>query len=135
MRHHPALRCLARTVVALAAIAAFASPARAWFTVGHAKVARAAVRALPAEVPQFFRDGAFRVGEAAVDPDLMKDRNLVALRAAEDPAHFLDWELIAGMPLPADRWAFIAQVSERKVVPNNVGILPYSLLESVQRLT
>lgn len=135
MRHHSALRCLLRTVAALAAIAAFASPARAWFTVGHAKVARAAVRALPAEVPQFFRDGAFRVGEAAVDPDLMKDRNLVALRAAEDPNHFLDWELIAGMPLPADRWAFIAQVSERKLAPNNVGILPYSLLESVQRLT
>ena len=135
MRHHSAIRSLLRTVVALAAIAAFASPARAWFTVGHAKVARAAVRALPAEVPRFFRDGAFRVGEAAVDPDLFKDRNLVALRAAEDPNHYLDWELIAGMPLPADRWAFIAQVGERKVAPNNVGILPYSLLESVQRLT
>src|SRR6185503_16903404 len=135
MFQHAAVRCFVRAAVALAAIAAFASPARAWFTVGHAKVARAAVRALPAEVPRFFRDGAFRVGEAAVDPDLFKDRNLVALRAAEDPQHFLDWELIAGMPLPADRWAFIAQVSERKVAPNNVGILPYSLLESVQRLT
>ncbi|HEV8238837.1 MAG TPA: hypothetical protein VGS57_05680 [Thermoanaerobaculia bacterium] len=128
-------RRLARAGALLVAVVAFASPASAWFTVGHAKVARAAVRALPPTVPRFFRDGAFRVGEAAVDPDLFKDPNLVALRAAEDPQHYLDWELIAGMPLPADRWAFIAQLADRKVAPNNVGILPYSLLESVQRLT
>lgn len=135
MRQHAAARPLLVAVVSLATLTAFAPPARAWFTVGHAKVARAAVRALPPEVPRFFRDGAFEVGEAAVDPDLFKDRNLVALRAAEDPQHYLDWELIAGMPLPADRWAFIAQLGERRVAPNNVGILPYSLLESVQRLT
>ncbi|HXT50963.1 MAG TPA: hypothetical protein VN811_07965 [Thermoanaerobaculia bacterium] len=135
MFQHAAVRCFVRAAVLLTVVAAFAAPARAWFTVGHAKVARAAVRALPPEVPRFFRDGAFRVGEAAVDPDLFKDRNLVALRAAEDPLHYLDWELIAGMQLPADRWLFTAQVLERKVDPRNVGILPYSLLEAVQRLT
>jgi hypothetical protein len=128
-------RVLALAAASFAAALPIASPAAAWFTVGHAKVARAAVRALPPEVPRFFRDGAFGVGEAAVDPDLFKDRNLVALRAAEDPQHYLDWELIAGMPLPADRWLFTAQVLERKVDPEDVGILPYSLLEAVQRLT
>jgi hypothetical protein len=135
MLHHAAVRFVVRTVVLASAVTALASPARAWFTVGHAKVARAAVRALPPEVPRFFRDGAFTVGEAAVDPDLFKDRNLVALRAAEDPQHYLDWELIEGMQLPADRWLFTAQVLQRNVDPKNVGVLPYSLLEAVQRLT
>ena len=135
MRSRNALRTLALAAVSLLVTLSTANPAAAWFTVGHAKVARAAVRALPPELPRFFRDGAFRVGEAAVDPDLFKDRNLVALRAAEDPLHYLDWELIAGMTLPADRWLFTAQVLERKVDPKNVGILPYSLLEAVQRLT
>lgn len=135
MHFYRSSRARALAVASFLATLPIASPASAWFTVGHAKVARAAVRALPPEVPQFFRDGAFAVGEAAVDPDLFKDRNLVALRAAEDPQHYLDWELIAGMPLPADRWLFTAQVLERKVDPKNVGVLPYSLLESVQRLT
>ncbi len=135
MHLHRSSRARALAVASFLAGLPIASPASAWFTVGHAKVARAAVRALPPDVPQFFRDGAFGVGEAAVDPDLFKDRNLVALRAAEDPQHYLDWELIAGMPLPADRWLFTAQVLERKVDPKSVGVLPYSLLESVQRLT
>jgi hypothetical protein len=135
MRHHAAVRFLVRATALVIAVAALASPARAWFTVGHAKVARAAVRALPPEVPRFFRDGAFTVGEAAVDPDLFKDRNLVALRAAEDPQHYLDWELIEGMQLPADRWLFTEQVLQRRVDPKDLGVLPYSLLEAVQRLT
>jgi len=135
MLQHVAVRRLVRVAVLLTAVAAFAAPARAWFTVGHAKVARAAVRALPPEVPRFFRDGAFTVGEAAVDPDLFKDRTLVALRAAEDPQHYLDWELIEGMQLPEDRWLFTEQVLQRRVDPKDLGVLPYSVLEAVQRLT
>jgi hypothetical protein len=122
-------------IVAFVAAATAASPAAAWFTIGHAKVARAAVRALPPSVPRFFRDGAFGVGEAAVDPDLFKDRTLPALRTAEEPAHFLDWELIPGLALPADRWAFTAQLFERKLDPAKVGVLPYSVIEGTQRLT
>ncbi|HET9766241.1 MAG TPA: hypothetical protein VFS60_05310 [Thermoanaerobaculia bacterium] len=135
MHLHRSSRVRALAVASFLATLPIANPASAWFTVGHAKVARAAVRALPPELPSFFRDGSFGVGEAAVDPDLFKDRNLVALRAAEDPQHYLDWELIAGMPLPTDRWLFTAQVLERKIDPKNVGVLPYSLLEAVQRLT
>ena len=122
-------------IAAFVVTAASATPAAAWFTVGHAKVARAAVRALPPSVPRFFRDGAFGVGEAAVDPDLFKDRTLPALRTAEEPAHFLDWELIPGLALPADRWAYTAQLHELELEPAKVGILPYSLIEATQRLT
>lgn len=132
MLHHHSARPL---LFVAASLAALASPAAAWFTVGHAKVSRAAVRALPPEVPRFFRDGAFTVGEASVDPDLFKDRTLVALRAAEEPNHYLDWELIPGLAFPADRWAFTAAVIERKVDPRALGVLPYSLMESYQRLT
>jgi hypothetical protein len=119
----------------LATSPALAAPAAAWFTPGHAKVTRAAVRALPSEVPSFFREGAFTVGEASVDPDVFKDRTLVALRAAEEPNHYLDWELIPGLAFPPDRWAFTAAVIERRVEPRALGVLPYSLMESYQRLT
>jgi hypothetical protein len=130
-----ASRALPLAVVALAAGVPFAAPAAAWFTAGHARVARSAVYSLPREVPRFFREGAWAIGEAAVDPDLLKDRTLPALQAAEDPLHFLDWELLQEAPLPPDRWAFIELAHERKVDPKGVGLVPYSVLEGVQRLT
>src|SRR6185503_11228774 len=135
MLHDRATRRLFLVGCVLWVCSASASPARAWFTPGHAKVTRAAVRALPSVVPRFFRDGGFTVGEASVDPDLFKDRTLEALRAAEEPQHYLDWELIPGLKLPPDRWQFTALVLERKVDPRGLGILPYSVLESWQRLT
>lgn len=116
-------------------VALVAAPAHAWFTVGHARVARAAVKVVPDTLPRFFRDGAFAVGEAAVDPDLLKDPTLPALRAAEEPMHYLDAELLEGAPLPPDRWAFLALAGERHLDPRTVGLVPYAVLEGVQRLT
>jgi hypothetical protein len=121
--------------ILLALLGALGPPGFAWWPSGHARVTRAAVRALPPGVPRFFREGGWTAGEASIDPDLLKDRTLPALRAFEDPQHYLDWELLQGAPLPADRWAFVALCNERKVRPEAVGLLPYALLESVQRLT
>lgn len=135
MRRSSPSRALALAAIVLAAGLPLGAPARAWFTVGHARVARSAVYALPLAVPRFFREGAWAIGQAAVDPDLLKDRTLPALRAAEEPLHYLDWELLQEAPLPPDRWAFVKLAEERKVDPSNVGLLPYSVIEGVQRLT
>jgi hypothetical protein len=132
MQRRPALRALVVTLAAAALVPA--APAGAWFTVGHARVARAAVRALPPSLPRFFRHGGWTIGEAAVDPDLVKEKTLPALRAAEEPQHYIDLELLQGAPLPPDRWAFVAMAGERRLDPKKVGILPYSVLEGVQRL-
>src|SRR5262245_28814024 len=119
-------------VVALLALAA---PATAWHTAGHARVAEAAVRALPTTVPAFFREGAWSIGEAAVDPDLMKDRQVPALDALIWPEHFLDWEPVQGIPLPADRWAFVDALHAKNLTVAYVGLLPYAVEESLERLT
>jgi hypothetical protein len=134
MRHPSGSPALPLAALLLATVA-LSPPAAGWFTVGHARVARSAVYALPREVPRFFREGAWAIGEAAVDPDLLKDRTLPALQAAEEPLHYLDWELLGNAALPADRWAFVALAQERRVDPKGVGLLPYSVIEGVQRLT
>jgi hypothetical protein len=136
MRCHPRHRLLALAAVLAGAALPLATPAAGWHTTGHARVARSAVYALPIAVPRFFREGAWAVGEAAVDPDLFKDRTLDALRKAEEPLHYLDWEFLPpGTVLPPDRWAYTAMVIENKLDPGHVGLLPYSLLEGFQRLT
>lgn len=120
---------------ALLAAVAVATPGGAWHTSGHATVARAAAAALPADVPAFFRSGADAIGEASVDPDVMKDRATPRLRAFESPEHYLDWEVIDRGALPEDRYAMVALLGERKLTPQLVGFLPYATAEAVERLT
>src|SRR3954451_15380796 len=122
-------------LLALVAPLALAAPAAAWHTAGHARVAEVAVHLLPATVPAFFRQGAWHVGEAAVDPDLMKDRQVPALDALIWPEHFLDWEPVQGIPLPADRWAFVEALHTKNLTVAYVGLLPYAIEENLERLT
>ena len=115
--------------------AAATGPARAWFTPGHAMVTRAAIARLPQSLPAFFRDGAWAVGEASVDPDVMKNRGTPEVRAVEEPEHFIDWELLGGTPLPATRWDYLALLHERKIPAQQIGTLPYAVSEYLERLT
>jgi hypothetical protein len=114
---------------------AVASPALGWHTSGHVKVARAAAAAQPADVPAFFRAGADTIGQAAVDPDMMKDSATPRLRTVEYPEHYIDWEVVDRISLPDDRHAFMAYLAERKVTPRDAGFVPYAIVEGVERLT
>jgi hypothetical protein len=125
---------LTRALLAMAALGC-AAPAAAWFTPGHALVTRAAIARLPAEVPAFFREAAWGVGQASVDPDVMKSRATPELRAVEEPEHYLDWELLRGAHLPPGRWAYLALLHDRRLDPQKVGTLPYAVHEQQQRLT
>lgn len=119
----------------LLGLAATPLPLAAWFPAGHAKVSRSAVAALPREVPEFFRSAGWAIGEASVDPDMMKSRATPQLRAAEYPEHFLDSELLQGAHLPPDRYAYYRLAHDRRMDPARMGTLPYALVESMQRLT
>src|SRR5581483_11125218 len=129
MRSHSlpsrAAGALAATVLLAGALAV---PAFGWLTAGHSRVAMAAVEALPRSMPSFFRNGGWSIGQAAVDPDLMKDKQLPALGALVWPDHFLDSELLQGAPLPADRSAFIDFLQSKHLTLSKVGTLPYAIL-------
>ena len=92
------------------------------------------MRALPLEVPQFFRDGHALAGHTAQDPDVIKSRDLPALNDRETPEHYLDIELLGGRELPPTRSTFLKLCLEVKVDPKEIGALPYSLMESTERL-
>jgi hypothetical protein len=123
------------SAVAFAGALLFPVPGAAWHTSGHARVASEAVAALGDDVPEFFRAGADAVGQAAIDPDVMKERATPHLRVFEYPEHYLDYELLDGAPLPEDRYALVALLHERRLAPRQVGFLPYTVTEGVQRLT
>jgi hypothetical protein len=112
-----------------------ASPAAAWHSEGHRRVAADAARGLSRDVPSFFRAGALAIGHSAVDPDSWKLREAPELRDRESPEHYLDTELLGGRELPPLRSQYLALLAEIDVPGSQVGYLPYTIVEATQRLT
>jgi hypothetical protein len=109
-------------------------PASAWQIEGHRMVTLPAVEVLPQRVPSFFRQGGDKVAHGVVDPDLFKLRDTPQLRDQESPEHYLDWEYLEGASLPQTRYEFLRLLADRRLDGSRVGLLPYALVESVQRL-
>lgn len=116
-------------------LAATCPPAHAWHDEGHVYIARAAVAALPDDVPAFFRQSAEAVAHGSLDPDVIRSRALPQVRAANDPEHYLDLEYLQGREWPEDRYAYIKLCHELGLEPSTVGTLPYAIAELAQRLT
>ena len=111
-----------------------AVPAWGWWGDGHVILTRAAIRTLPAGVPAFFRAGEEVVASCVYDPDLFKNRETPHLYNAEHSEHYFDQELVAGIPLPPTRYAFIEMCAREGIAPAKVGLLPYMVAEWTERL-
>ena len=105
-----------------------------WWSNGHGILTKAAVQALPDEVPAFFRAGEGMIAHCAYDPDISKNRGAPHVSGAEHPEHYLDLELLQGKPLPKSRYEFIQLCTELGIKPDKVGFVPYALAEWTERL-
>lgn len=127
--------------LALAALAAAmprAANAARWGEVGHRIIGEAAARALPAEMPAFFRNAVADFAYLNPEPDRWRDQGEVTL----DPAlgigggfdHFIDFEGVPDTAFNAPtRYDFLLQL--RAVNKDHTaGLLPYRILELTQRL-
>lgn len=120
---------------AAAAVVVLAAVAQAFDGQGHWQATQAAVRALPADVPAFFRSGVDEMADGAMDPDVFKLDSLPQLRNGEYPEHYFDIELLQGRTPPARRYEFLDLCARQGMDPGKVGTLPYALAEWTQRLT
>ena len=112
------------------------SPAFAWWGGGHDILTQASIKALPDELPEFFRSasGESMIAHCAYDPDVSKNRDMAHARTAEYGEHYFDLELIKDNPVPANRDAFIKLCAELNQDPRKVGYLPYAVAEWTERL-
>ena len=113
--------------IVLVCLMLVSSSAWAWWVGGHSVLVRAAVRSLPTEMPEFFRQGEDAIAHYVYDPDLAKNRAAKYLRKAEHSEHYLDLEFLEGRQLPKSRYEFIALCQEVGVKPEKVGFVPYSI--------
>jgi len=124
-----------RTCTAAAiAVLSSASLALAWWSQDHPLIAEAAVAALPADMPEFFRKGAKTIASYSADPDLWKEKELPAARAAEGPNHYINPEGLQGRELPRTRPEYVKLCRELKTDADVVGCLPYALEEGYEKL-
>ncbi len=112
----------------------FATPAWAWWGGGHDIMTQAAVKSLPDEVPEFFRNAGKMIAHCSYDPDLSKERSTPNARQAEYGEHYIDIELFGEHPIPDGREAHIQLCAELGLTPREVGTLPYALAEWTDRL-
>ncbi len=116
---------------------------RRWGERGHVLSAQAAVDALPAEMPAFFRAARDQLAYLNPEPDRWRGgAERTADRALDDagaPEHFIDLELI-----PLHRRTHVLAARSRHDYADSlralgervqtVGVLPFAMLEHAQRL-
>ena len=105
-----------------------------WWSNGHGILTRAAVKALPDEIPEFFRAGERFVAHCAFDPDISKNRGAPHVSGSEHAEHYLDLELLQGRSLPKSRYEFTQLCADLGIRPEKVGFVPYALAEWTERL-
>lgn len=114
-----------------------------WGAKGHRIVGEAATRALPTDMPAFFRAASDQLAFLNPEPDRWKarvERDLdPALDGAFNADHFLDTELATPAVLAAalaapSRYDYIDTLRAAGVNAVDVGFLPFAMLELTQRL-
>lgn len=110
------------------------TPAWAWWGGGHDILTQASVKALPEEMPEFFRNAEKMVAHCSYDPDISKERGTPHARQAEYGEHYIDIEYFGEHPIPEGREAHIKLCAELGLAPRAVGTLPYALAEWTERL-
>ncbi len=108
-----------------------------WGEDGHLMVGRVASEALPADMPDFFREAAAQLSYLNPEPDRWRDRLErkldPAMNADQAPEHYINFELIPAHILDApDRYAYLDSLHSMGIDP--AGLLPFRILELTQRL-
>ncbi|MFO0812593.1 MAG: hypothetical protein U0796_05210 [Gemmatales bacterium] len=121
-------------VFSLALLAVLTSTSSAWWVKAHGSIAEAACKALPDDMPAFFRAGGKHLNHLAGEPDRFKNKASEFLRITEAPEHYIDLEEFGGETLPRDRFKALDLSKKRGVTPEKAGYLPYALMEHYDRL-
>lgn len=122
--------------LALLGTVALPAPSARWGAHGHEMAARAALAALPVDMPAFFRDAADQLVYLDPEPDRWRVTGRDEAFGAWSFDHFINLESVPDAALGArDRYAFLYAVGAAGVEePHRVGFLPFAIVERYQRL-
>lgn len=116
------------------------TPIYGWAEKGHAIVNEAATFGVPSEMPRFFHKSYPELIYLSFDPDRWKGGG-VSLDATNPPDHFLDFEYVADLTLPSDRYQYLHLLETTGTLRGNAisnttpGFLPWRIAELTDLLT
>ncbi|MBF6915508.1 hypothetical protein HN283_20900, partial [Acinetobacter baumannii] len=99
----------------------------------------AATLGLPTDMPAFFYTRFPELIWLGFDPDRQRGGG-ESLEAFNAPNHFLDWEYVAGLQLPPERYKFIdlmvtsGRLRQHGITNSEAGFLPWQIAELSQAL-
>lgn len=134
---------LALTLVIIATAVLLPVLAPGWGDVGHTVINRVAAEKIPADMPQFLKAAASRIGWLGPEPDRWRSSLEKPLNEAQAPDHFIDLEYADRLrPLPPDRYKYIQAVYKFRELhprdgmpqPEQIGFQPYITIEVFDRL-
>jgi hypothetical protein len=114
-------------------------PVWAWGRVGHDIVGEAATYGTPSEMPRFFHDAYPQLVWLSYDPDRWR-RAGVSIDAVNPPDHYLDYEYVAHLELPPDRFEYLDlqyrtdTLRLQGISNTSAGFLPWRIAELMQTL-
>ena len=118
--------------------------ALAWGNEGHTYINRVAAQKIPASMPLFLRQAVVEIGYLGPEPDRWRSPSDFALKNAQEPDHFIDFERVSWLdPLPPGRYEFYRKLYEKRTattdhpddyLPERVGLQPYITAEVYGRL-
>jgi hypothetical protein len=112
----------------------------AWGQKGHLISSEAAAIGLPRDMPPFFLDAAGELTYLGPEPDRWRATG-ESLDAVNPPDHYLDFEYVAGLKLPSDRYRFIdllyksGTLRRHGIYNSTPGFLPWRIAELADQLT
>lgn len=119
---------------------AFAPLAFAWGEKGHYIVNEAATLSLPTDMPHFFYKAFPELVWLAYDPDRWKGAG-PSIDSINEPDHFLDYEYVADLELPRERYKYIdllrksGALRRQGITSATPGFLPWRIAELCELLT
>lgn len=115
-----------------------------WGDDGHKIINRAAVNAVPADMPAFFKAGIDHIVYNGPEPDRWREKTEYSLKEDQEPDHFIDLERVEDIgELPEGRWEYVKLLYGKRAhttenpddfLPEKVGFQPYAALETYGRL-
>ena len=112
----------------------------AWGQKGHLISSEAAAIGLPRDMPPFFLNAAGELTYLGPEPDRWRATG-ESLDAMNPPDHYLNYENVAGLKLPADRYRFIdllyksGTLRRHGLYNSTAGFLPWRIAELADQLT
>jgi hypothetical protein len=106
----------------------------AWGGKGHSVINRAAIEAASSKLPEFMNVDREHLIFNGYEPDRWRTEAQSPMDIAQELDHFIDSEEWGSIStLPADRYAFLKQLNERRI-DLRIGYLPYAMIENYGRL-